>query len=206
MTALSMLFLLPVSTFSCLHLFCNLIGYVFQGLVLFIQCIVDNKFATLNQQHAQCALCILLVECCELFFQCPCCCLCITHSHTFVTYILLVFGSMCKCLIKLFNSFFFCLLVYCVCFAFTAFPQMCVTAIGNLMQASVKEGSPRTMFSKERDIIPFIDSHWEGMTTMPRRVTQSWHVTVRCHGFSFVTLCYVLSCSKFEINFNEIMF
>lgn len=55
---------------------------------------------------------------------------------------------------------------------------MCVTAIGNLMQASVKEGSPRTMFSKERDIIPFIDSHWEGMTTMPRRVTQSWHVTI----------------------------
>ncbi|XP_069680550.1 set1/Ash2 histone methyltransferase complex subunit ASH2 [Periplaneta americana] len=58
------------------------------------------------------------------------------------------------------------------------FPQMCVTAIGNLMQASVKEGSPRTMFSKERDIIPFIDSHWEGMTTMPRRVTQSWHSTI----------------------------
>lgn len=59
-----------------------------------------------------------------------------------------------------------------------AFPQMCVTAIGNMMQASVKEGSPRTMFSKERDIIPFIDSHWEGMTTMPRRVTQSWHATI----------------------------
>lgn len=58
------------------------------------------------------------------------------------------------------------------------FPQMCVTALGNLMQASVKEGSPRTMFSKERDIIPFIDSHWEGMTTMPRRVTQSWHSTI----------------------------
>ncbi|KDR18916.1 set1/Ash2 histone methyltransferase complex subunit ASH2 isoform X1 [Zootermopsis nevadensis] len=58
------------------------------------------------------------------------------------------------------------------------FPQMCVTAIGNLMQASVKEGSPRVMFSKERDIIPFIDSHWEGMTTMPRRVTQSWHSTI----------------------------
>jgi len=84
---------------------------------------------------------------------------------------------------------------------------MCVTAIGNLMQASVKEGSPRTMFSKERDIIPFIDSHWEGMTTMPRRVTQSWHLTVRCLGFSFITLCYyVLRCSKFEVNFCLIMF
>jgi hypothetical protein len=94
------------------------------------------------------------------------------------------------------NSFFCGLLVYCVCFVFTAFPQMCVTAIGNLMQASVKEGSPRTMFSKERDIIPFIDSHWEGMTTMPRRVTQSWHATVRCLRFSFFSLCYVLSCTN----------
>nr|CAD7399030.1 unnamed protein product [Timema cristinae] len=55
---------------------------------------------------------------------------------------------------------------------------MCLTAIGNLMQASVKEGSPRTLFSKDREIIPFIDCHWESMTTMPRRVTQSWHMTV----------------------------
>ena len=62
------------------------------------------------------------------------------------------------------------------------------------------------MFSKERDIIPFIDSHWEGMTTMPRRVTQSWHLTVRCLGFSFITVCYVVRCSKFEINFHVIMF
>ncbi|XP_063216211.1 set1/Ash2 histone methyltransferase complex subunit ASH2 isoform X2 [Bacillus rossius redtenbacheri] len=58
------------------------------------------------------------------------------------------------------------------------FSQMCVTAIGNLTQASVKAGVPRAMFSKDREIIPFIDSHWEGMTTMPRRVTQSWHATV----------------------------
>nr|CAD7568241.1 unnamed protein product [Timema californicum] len=58
------------------------------------------------------------------------------------------------------------------------FPQMCVTAIGNLMQASVKEGKPRKMFSKDHDIVPFIDCHWEGMTTMARRVTQSWHATI----------------------------
>ncbi|XP_067009311.1 set1/Ash2 histone methyltransferase complex subunit ASH2 isoform X2 [Anabrus simplex] len=57
-------------------------------------------------------------------------------------------------------------------------PEMCVTALGNLMQASIKEGSPRSMFSKDKDIIPFIESHWEGMTTMPRRVTQSWHSTI----------------------------
>jgi hypothetical protein len=108
-----------------------------------------------------------------------------------------------------------CLLVYCGCFfffVFTAFPQMCVTAIGNLMQASVKEGSPRTMFSKERDIIPFIDSHWEGMTTMPRRVTQSWHSTVSwicCYMYYFglfFCLNFVVSYPKYEMNFNKKVF
>nr|CAD7449286.1 unnamed protein product [Timema bartmani] len=53
------------------------------------------------------------------------------------------------------------------------------TSIGNLMQASVKEGKPRKMFSKDHDIVPFIDCHWEGMTTMARRVTQSWHATIK---------------------------
>ena len=46
------------------------------------------------------------------------------------------------------------------------------------MQTSIKEGKPRTMFHKDKEIIPFIDTYWEGMTTMPRRVTQSWHATV----------------------------
>ncbi|XP_065344376.1 set1/Ash2 histone methyltransferase complex subunit ASH2 [Cloeon dipterum] len=59
------------------------------------------------------------------------------------------------------------------------FPHMCITAIANLMQASIKEGMPRTMFSKDLDIIPFMESHWEGMTTMSRRVTQSWHATIQ---------------------------
>ncbi|XP_049792605.1 set1/Ash2 histone methyltransferase complex subunit ASH2-like [Schistocerca nitens] len=59
-----------------------------------------------------------------------------------------------------------------------AFTQMCVTALGNLKHASAKEGTPRTMFSKDKEIVPFIDLHWEGMTTMPRRVTQSWHSTI----------------------------
>lgn len=56
--------------------------------------------------------------------------------------------------------------------------QICITALGNLAQASVKEGKPKTMFNKDKEIIPFIDTYWEGMTTMPRRVTQSWHATV----------------------------
>ncbi|CAG7727789.1 unnamed protein product, partial [Allacma fusca] len=58
------------------------------------------------------------------------------------------------------------------------FSQMCVTALANLTQASVKEGRNRKIFSKDKDIIPFFDMHWEGMTTTTRRVTQSWHATV----------------------------
>lgn len=56
---------------------------------------------------------------------------------------------------------------------------MCVTAIGNLMQESNKSGNPQIYFSRDKDIIPFIESHWESMTTTARRVTQSWHSTVR---------------------------
>lgn len=55
---------------------------------------------------------------------------------------------------------------------------MCQTAIANLQQASVKEGKNKLVFNKEKEIIPYIDYHWESMTTMPRRVTQSWHATV----------------------------
>ncbi|XP_044263008.1 set1/Ash2 histone methyltransferase complex subunit ASH2 isoform X1 [Tribolium madens] len=56
--------------------------------------------------------------------------------------------------------------------------QMCVTAIANLQQSSLKEGSNRLMFSKEKEIIPYIEYHWEALTTTSRRVTQSWHSTV----------------------------
>ncbi|XP_014475699.1 PREDICTED: set1/Ash2 histone methyltransferase complex subunit ASH2 [Dinoponera quadriceps] len=59
-----------------------------------------------------------------------------------------------------------------------SFPQMCVTAIANLLQMSQKKNEQRNLFHKDRDIIPFIDCHWESMTTMPRRVTQSWHATI----------------------------
>lgn len=59
-----------------------------------------------------------------------------------------------------------------------AFPQMILTALGNLTQKSVKAGNSRTQFSKDLDIIPFIDQYWEAMTTMSRRVTQSWHTTI----------------------------
>ena len=64
-------------------------------------------------------------------------------------------------------------------FFLSAIPQLCVTALANLIQASVKEGKPKKFFSKDKEVIPFIESHWEGMTTTARRVTQSWHSTVK---------------------------
>ncbi|KAK2725650.1 hypothetical protein QYM36_000226 [Artemia franciscana] len=59
------------------------------------------------------------------------------------------------------------------------FSHLCITAIANLLQISTKEGKPRQYFSKEREIIPFVDAHWESMTAMPRRATSSWHATVQ---------------------------
>lgn len=47
------------------------------------------------------------------------------------------------------------------------------------MQNSMKEGTTRQYFSRDREIVPYIDSHWEYLTTMPRRVTQSWHATIQ---------------------------
>lgn len=55
---------------------------------------------------------------------------------------------------------------------------MCITAIANLQQTSAKEGGNQTMFNKDKEIIPYIENHWEALTTTSRRVTQSWHSTV----------------------------
>jgi len=56
--------------------------------------------------------------------------------------------------------------------------QMCVTALANLQQAATKE-SGAVMFSLAKDVVPWIEMHWEGMTTMPRRTTQSWKQTIQ---------------------------
>ncbi|XP_063703607.1 set1/Ash2 histone methyltransferase complex subunit ASH2 [Culicoides brevitarsis] len=57
--------------------------------------------------------------------------------------------------------------------------QMCVTTIANLQHAAKKEGKPKLLFSKDKEIVPFIEQYWESMTTMPRRITQSWYATVQ---------------------------
>lgn len=51
---------------------------------------------------------------------------------------------------------------------------MCITAIANMQQSATKEGKSKCLFSKDHEIIPYIEQYWEAMTTMPRRVTQSW--------------------------------
>lgn len=53
---------------------------------------------------------------------------------------------------------------------------MCVTAIANLQQQAQKKGKIKYMFDKDVEIIPYMEQYWESMTTMPRRVTQSWCV------------------------------
>jgi Set1/Ash2 histone methyltransferase complex subunit ASH2 len=67
-----------------------------------------------------------------------------------------------ECCIKFYRYYF----IACL---FLAFPQMCITAIANLQQDSVKDSKNRAIFSKDREIIPYIEQYWEAMTTMPRR-------------------------------------
>lgn len=73
----------------------------------------------------------------------------------------------------------FCTLIinsFSLCFP-QAISQMCVTAMANMQQAALKEGKSKILFNKDQEIIPYIEQYWEAMTTMPRRVTQSWWVS-----------------------------
>lgn len=56
--------------------------------------------------------------------------------------------------------------------------QMCITTIANLQRKTVKDGSPRYMFSKDREIIPFIEAYWESITTQARKQTNGWYSTI----------------------------
>uniref|UniRef100_A0A8C7MJE0 Set1/Ash2 histone methyltransferase complex subunit ASH2 n=3 Tax=Salmoninae TaxID=504568 RepID=A0A8C7MJE0_ONCKI len=53
--------------------------------------------------------------------------------------------------------------------------EMCLTALANLTWSSrTQEEHPKTMFSKDKDIIPFIDKYWECMTTRQRPGKLTW--------------------------------
>ncbi|XP_041364541.1 set1/Ash2 histone methyltransferase complex subunit ASH2-like [Gigantopelta aegis] len=58
------------------------------------------------------------------------------------------------------------------------FTQMCYTALANLMHQSKIKGDMQIMFSKDKDIIPYIDKNWEDLTTNPRRIKLTWHTTI----------------------------
>jgi Set1/Ash2 histone methyltransferase complex subunit ASH2 len=57
--------------------------------------------------------------------------------------------------------------------------QMCITAIANLQRKTVKDGAPRYLFSKDREIIPFIEAYWESITTLARKQTNAWYSTIQ---------------------------
>ncbi|KAK7895448.1 hypothetical protein WMY93_020773 [Mugilogobius chulae] len=53
--------------------------------------------------------------------------------------------------------------------------EMCLTALANLTWRSrTQDEHPKTMFSKDKDIIPFIDKYWECMTTRQRPGKLTW--------------------------------
>ncbi|XP_046716924.1 set1/Ash2 histone methyltransferase complex subunit ASH2 isoform X2 [Silurus meridionalis] len=52
--------------------------------------------------------------------------------------------------------------------------EMCLTALANLTWSRTREEHPKTMFSKDKDIIPFIDKYWECMTTRQRPGKLTW--------------------------------
>uniref|UniRef100_A0A4W5MKQ2 Set1/Ash2 histone methyltransferase complex subunit ASH2 n=1 Tax=Hucho hucho TaxID=62062 RepID=A0A4W5MKQ2_9TELE len=57
--------------------------------------------------------------------------------------------------------------------------EMCLTALANLTWRSrTQEDHPKTMFSKDKDIIPFIDKYWECMTTRQRPGKLTWPNTI----------------------------
>lgn len=58
-------------------------------------------------------------------------------------------------------------------------PQMCITTIANLQRKTVKDGNPRLLFSKDKEIIPFIESYWESITTLARKQTTGWYATIQ---------------------------
>lgn len=55
-----------------------------------------------------------------------------------------------------------------------SFGQMCLTALANLTQ----QNQERTMFSKDKEIIPYIELHWDQLTSASRRVKNTWHSSI----------------------------
>lgn len=54
------------------------------------------------------------------------------------------------------------------------------------------------MFSKDKEIIPYIEYHWEALTTTSRRVTQSWHATVHKALIKDIHTLFIFEDSQIE--------
>ena len=60
-----------------------------------------------------------------------------------------------------------------------SFHQLCLTALANLTADSrSNDERPKQYFSKDKEIIPFIDKNWDAMTNAPRRSKPTWHATI----------------------------
>lgn len=55
---------------------------------------------------------------------------------------------------------------------------MCITTIANLQRKTVKDGTPRYFFSRDREIVPFLEMYWESITTLARKQTTAWYTTI----------------------------
>ncbi|RUS90725.1 hypothetical protein EGW08_001529 [Elysia chlorotica] len=58
------------------------------------------------------------------------------------------------------------------------FLQICQMTLANLIFDAQAAGNDKNMFSRDKDIIPYIDKNWEQLTTMQRRVKVTWHTTI----------------------------
>jgi len=67
-----------------------------------------------------------------------------------------------------------------------SFHQLCTTALANLIavqrvsndECEDASSNKRLFFSKDKDVIPFIEKNWEAMTSAPRRTKSTWHATI----------------------------
>ncbi|WKX94959.1 hypothetical protein Q1695_011870 [Nippostrongylus brasiliensis] len=64
------------------------------------------------------------------------------------------------------------------------FSHMCVTVLANLTAERLKKDEnvkpgEHVYFNLQKTIIPYFDANWENLTSMPRRVKNTWHMTLQ---------------------------
>lgn len=82
-------------------------------------------------------------------------------------------------------------------FNILAFSQICVTAIGNLMQKNIKNENSQVYFSVNKDIMPFVNLNWGIITTVTKKANRIRYVGV-CINYVMNRKRYI-SHSKYKI-------